>query len=356
VAKRLRFQEVLALLEKAYGKPRTAEHPEAPLLDHLIIGVLTQWVDRERAVRAFRATSESFLDLNEARVSPIAELTNVLHPFLGSKAEEAAVGLRTALQDVYDGTHGLDLEPLRGRDPDDLRKFVKGFPHMQGGPAAAVFQLALGTEKLALMPSEQRVLDRLKVLPQTSTANRARVLLEKQVKPPERLAFAWAVGSHAGAVCHARDPLCESCFMLPHCPAGEAFVKQREIDRKKEEARRAADEKRRRLAAEKAAREVARKAAAEAKKHAIAAAKAAKIAAAKAAAEKVIADRKAKIEAERAEKKAKVLAERAAKKAKIDAERAERKAKLEAERKAKAEAAKKDRERAAKAKKAAAKK
>jgi len=182
VAKRLRFPEVLSLLEKAYGKPRTADHPEAPLLDHLLIGVLTLWVDRERAVRALRALAESFLDLNEARVSPIAELTNVLHPFLGSKAEEAAVGLRTALQDVYDGTHGLDLEPLRGREPDDLRKFVRGFSHTQGGPAAAVFQLALGNDRLALMPSEHRVLDRLRVLPQVATPNRVRVVLEKTRK------------------------------------------------------------------------------------------------------------------------------------------------------------------------------
>ena len=87
MAKRLRLPEVVDLLEKAYGKPRTAEHPEAPLLDHLLVGVLTAWGDREKAGRALRALSESFLDLNEARVSPIAELTAVLHPFLGAKAD-----------------------------------------------------------------------------------------------------------------------------------------------------------------------------------------------------------------------------------------------------------------------------
>lgn len=322
MAKRLRLPEVVDLLEKAYGKPRTAEQPDAPLLDHLLVGVLTAWGDREKAGRALRALSESFLDLNEARVSPIAELTAVLHPFLGAKAEEAAHALRAALQDVYDGTHGLDLEPLRGRDPDDLKKFLKELPHTLGGPAAAVFQLALGTEHLALTVAEHRVLERLKVLPQSPNPQKVRVALEKQVKPADRLAFVWAVGSHAQAVCRAKDPACEGCALLEHCPVGEAEVKRREVERKKEEARRAVEEKKRKVAEEKAAREAQKKQALEDKKRKLAEEKAARIAAAKAAAEK-----KAKAEAE---KKAK---------AKAEAE-AQRKAKADAEKKAKAAAAK----------------
>jgi endonuclease III len=324
VAKRLKLGEALDALEKAYGKPRTAEHPDAPLLDHLLVGVLTAWVDRDRAVRALRALSESFLDLNEARVSPLAELQNVLHPFLGTKSEEAAEALRVALQDVYDGTHGLDLEPLRGREPEDLKKFLRDLPHMMGGPASAVFQLALGEDHLAMMVAVVRVLDRLRLLPHSATPHRVRLALEKQVKPPERLAFAWGLGSHAAALCFAKEPACERCMLLAHCSFGETEVKRRAIERKKDEARRAAEDKRRKIAEEKAAREAARKAAIEAKKKAIADAKAAKVAAAKAAAEKAAAEKKAKIEAE---KKAKAEAAKAAKAAKKEKERAAAKAK-----------------------------
>ena len=340
MAKRLKLAEALDALEKAYGKPRTAEHPEAPLLDHLLVGVLTAWVDRERAVRALRAVSESFLDLNEARVSPIAELDGVLRPFLGTKSEEAAHAVRIALQDVYDGTHGLDLEPLRGREPDDLKKFLKELPHTMGGPAGAIFQLALGDTHLGLMAAEARVLERLKLLPQSATPQKVRQALEKQVRPADRLKFAWGLVAHAHAVCAAKDPRCEACPLLANCPFGEAEVKRREVERKKEEARLAVEEKKRKLAEEKAAKEAAKKAAVEAKKKAVADAKLAKVAAAKAAAEKAVAERKAKAEAERL-----------AKKAKAEAERAEKAAKAEAERKAKADAARK----AEAAKKAAAK-
>src|SRR5438105_8612881 len=133
MAKRLKLPAVLEILEKRHGRPRTAERPEDPLLDHLLVGVLSMWVDRERAARAVRALSDSFLDLNEARVSPLHELTAVLEPVFGSgpgsHAAEAALAARNALQDVFDGTHGLDLEPLRGREPDDLKKFLKELPH-----------------------------------------------------------------------------------------------------------------------------------------------------------------------------------------------------------------------------------
>ncbi|HVG93536.1 MAG TPA: hypothetical protein VND21_03750 [Planctomycetota bacterium] len=333
MAKRLKLSEVVATLEKAYGKPRTAEHPESPLLDHLLVGVLSAWVDRERATRALRALSEAFLDLNEARVSPLEEVEGVLHGIVGAKAPEAASAVRTALQDVFDGTHGLDLEPLRGRDPEDLKKFLKELPHTQGGPAAAVFQLALGDARLGLMAAEVRVLDRLKVLPQSQNPQKVRTALEKLVKPADRLAFVWAIGSHASDVCFAKEPACERCLLLANCPFGEAEVKRREVERKKEEARRALEEKKRKADAEKAARIAARAAAAAAKKKAIEDAKAARIAAAKAAAEKKAREAKEKIEAA---KKAKIEAIKAAKAEAIKAAKAAKAAKAEAIRVAKA--------------------
>lgn len=327
MAKRPKLSEVIVAFEKLYGRPRTAEHLDAPLLDHLLVGVLSLWVDRERAARAVRVLSESFLDLNEARVSPLAELKAVLEPAMGAKSTEAAYAVRIALQDVYDGTHGLDLEPLRGREPDDLKKFLKELPHTMGGPAASIFQLALGDRHLALMAPEARVLDRLNLLPKTATAQKARVALEKQVKAADRLMFVWSIGSHAQAVCKAKDPLCETCVLLEGCRFGAEEVKRRIADRKKEEIRRQAEEKRRAEAAAKAARIAARAQAADLKKKALSDAKAARAAAivAKKAAEKaaIVAKKKAVEEA----RKAAIVA---AKKAAADAKKASADAKKKA--------------------------
>ena len=127
------------------GSPGRAEHPEAPLLDHLLVGVLSAWVDREKAGRASpcplrvvpRPERGARLPARRAhgRARAVARR---------ARRGEARDAARTALQDVYDGTHGLDLEPLRGREPDDLKKFLRELPHTMGGPAASIFQLALG--------------------------------------------------------------------------------------------------------------------------------------------------------------------------------------------------------------------
>ena len=51
-----------------------------------------------------------------------------------------------AMQDVWDGSHGLDLEPIRDALPEEQRTFIKHMPNIPGGPAALVFQIALGDQ------------------------------------------------------------------------------------------------------------------------------------------------------------------------------------------------------------------
>jgi hypothetical protein len=279
MAKRLKLPQAIEILSKHHGAARTAAKPEDPLLDHLLVGVLSAHVDAERAARAVRALSETFLDLNEARVSPLVEVASVLEPHLGDASHEAALEIRNALQDVFEGTHGLDLEPLRGREPEDQRKFLKELPHTAGGPGAAVFQLAVGEEKVALPPAEQRVLGRLALLPRSANPVSVRKSVERQVKPAERLRFAWALGSHAFFPCR-KVPVCEVCPVLPNCPHGEKEMKIRSLYRKKEDLKRAVEERRRQEVEAKRKRVEAKAAAALAKKKAAEDAKAERAAAA----------------------------------------------------------------------------
>jgi hypothetical protein len=320
MAKRLKLPQAVEVLAKHHGAPRTAAKPEDPLLDHLLVGVLTAHVDGDRAARAVRALSDAFVDLNEARVSPLVELASVLEPQLGQAAHEAALDVRNALQDVFEGTHGLDLEPLRGREPEDQRKFLKELPHTPGGPAAAVFQLAVGEEKLALPPAEQRVLGRLALLPRSANPVNLRKGVERQVKPAERLRFAWAIGAHAHFPCR-KVPVCEVCPVLPNCPHGEKEMKLRSLHRKKEDAKRAIEERRRQEADAKRRRIEERAAAAAAKKKAADDAKAARAA---------LAERRKKETADKARKAAEERAAKAKAKAKAAAEKARAAAKAKA--------------------------
>lgn len=314
--------EAIAVMERLGGPPIHAARPEDPLLDHLLVGVLGLRTGAEKAREGIRALCAVFHDLNEARVSGLTELAEALEPFTGAEqARAAANDLRTALQDVYDGTHGLDLEPLRGRDPEDQRAFLKDLPNTPGGPASLVFQLALGEQRLALGPREQQALRRLHLLPGATGPARLRAAMEKVVPAGKRALFAWGVGACGRLFEKDFDPQHPYCRLLVSCRARELVERERE--RKKEELRRKAEEKRRRIEEEKRRRL------------------------------ELIAQKKREAEEARRAARAKVEEERraraAAREAKAAAALAKRKAAREA-REAAAKAAKAKREAAAKAK------
>ncbi|MGE0193012.1 MAG: hypothetical protein AB7T63_13330 [Planctomycetota bacterium] len=353
--------EVLDVLEGIFGAPPQPERLEDPLLDHLLVAVLTPHMGQPAARDALRAISGAFLDLNEIRVCGLAEIEPFLAAVPAASRRQAAWDLRMALQDVYDGTHGLDLEPLRGRSPEDMRKFLKALPNIHGGAAALLFQAAAGDDMLAFGVLEEHLLTRLGMLPRASSRDRVRAALERQVKAKDRRRFAWLCGAAAHLYEVDFDPKHPFCELLVRVNAKELAV--REAERKREEARRLAEEKKRLAEEEKKRkaeeRERAKAERERARKEALAKRKAAadaKVAAKKAAEDKKRADAKAAAEAKKAAAKAAAEAKRAAAKAAAEAKKAAEKAKKEAAKKAaaaKQEAAKKA---AAAAKKAAAKK
>lgn len=236
--------EVLAVLESQFGAPASTGVDEDPLLDHLLVAVLAPHTTEAKARQAVRAASEAFLDFNDLRVSPLAQIEAVIEPFVtAERRRQAAYDLRMALQDVYDSTHGLDLEPLRDRTPEAQRKFCKHLPAIHGGAAALIYQIALGDGTLAFGPGEEHLLTRFGLLPRAANRARQRAALERQIKPAERRRFAWLAG--AGAHLYERDfdPAHPFCQLLVRAKAKELVI--REQERKREEARRKAEEKKR---------------------------------------------------------------------------------------------------------------
>jgi hypothetical protein len=338
------LEQVLTTLESLYGLPQHAERPDDPLLDHLLVGVLSTHAGASKAREALRTLTGSYLDLNELRVSPKSEIEHALAPFVpAERLPQAAWDLRMTLQDVFDGTHGLDLEPLRGRDPEDLKHFLTKLPNIPGGPAAMVLQLAVGEKHLVLGPLETHLLERFGMLPRAATPHRVRVAVEKLVKPGDRLRFAWVTGAaaHLFEKDAELDPQHPFVRLLIDARAKELADRER---RKKDEAiRKKAEEKRLAVEATKRARLEAiaqkKRAAEDKKKAAQDAAKKKREDAAKAASAKKAAEKARQLDA----KKKKVEAARAAAQAKKTAEKAKRdaaaKAKREAAEKAKREAA-----------------
>jgi endonuclease III len=297
---------------------------EATLLEQGMLAILVRHLPQDKAENAIVTLRKAYPDWNELRVAQVQEISAQLLG-KGRKASRsellatipAARDVREYLQEVFQKTHGLELEILK-EDPAGAGKLVQQMPFT--GLAAGSYLMWLAANKdLPVHGALVRVLDRLGLISRTASMKKAREVIDPLVGDIDPLTFVTAFGEIADRWCDARKPLCHVCVLVSECTYGKkAFQEwktqqvrleaQRVKDEarqaalmKKEEARRAREEARAaKLAAveaKKREKERQKKEAQEAKRKAIEAAAAARAAAQKkkaALAEKIAAEKAAK--------------------------------------------------------------
>lgn len=92
---------------KASYKPFTA-NTSRQLLDQVMIACCLENAPADVAEKAFNRLIESFFDLNEIRVTTVAELAETLHDL--PDPAHAALSLRRVLQGVFESTYNFSLE------------------------------------------------------------------------------------------------------------------------------------------------------------------------------------------------------------------------------------------------------
>lgn len=330
--------QVVKVLEKIKPRwPLPSPVEELNLLEHGMLAVLLRHIDQRKAVDAIGRLRKGYPDWNEMRVAQIQEVAAQMLGLGRRGARDdvahylaAARDVREYLQEVYQKTHGLELEFLR-EDLSASSKLVQQMPHT--GLAAGGFLLWLaGDRQLPVHAAMVRVLDRLGLVSRAGLAKKARDVVGPLVPDGDELRFVQIVGEIADRWCDARKPICWDCPLREECPFGKKVAQDHKVQMERQEAQRKRDEakrlafekkeleKRRReqeRLAKKAAIETAkqekaraRQSAIDAKKRAIEEAKQKRLA--EIAKKKALAE-KAKVEAA---KKAALKAKAAAKKAK----------------------------------------
>jgi len=342
------------------------EHPlpdaldEANLLEQGLYAILLRRLTPTQAKDTVVRLRNAYKDWNELRICQAQEING--HLELGSKGMLAAAQTREYLQEVFQRSHGMELEFLRD-DAQGAQRFVSILPFIGMGTAHYLLWLASKGE-LPVTPALMRVLDRVGLVARTASPKKARAAIEPIVPEGKELEFAVRFGEVASRWCDARKPLCHQCVLVDDCKHGkkafrdwkiaqERLEQQRAreaarlaiLQKKEDEKRRKEEERRKKreaIEADKRAREAARLAKIVLRKKAEAAAKAAKL--------KAAADAKAKAEAERVRKQKELEQKKLA--AIAERKKQEELRRKDAERK-KAEAKKAAEKRVAEAKKAA---
>jgi endonuclease III len=261
-------EQLTKLLKKITPRAALPKPAEGfSLLEHGLFCVFARHVPHERAEVFVTTLRKSYPEWNEMRVAQTDEIAGFLKGGRATRERlrgvwEPAREAREYLQEIFQKTHAMDLEFLRG-DVAGGAKMLAQMPVL--GTAATCRILALaGDQKIPAHPALVRVLERTGIV-NKGNLKKARDL-EDYLPASEGTAVLERVGEVADRWCHAKSPACHECPLVDECPFGKkAFQEWKvqqaraEAQRAREEARRAALEKKERERLEREAARLAKK-------------------------------------------------------------------------------------------------
>ena len=147
--KKLAAPEVVQSPEDGQSLPPRATHPLLAPFDHeafepfvgeLVYSILLWNNSTAGAAETFARLTDSFVDLNELRVSLAAEVAESLGEHDGLN-QERALRLLASLNDIFERFHAVSLANLGNlskRDAEHLLNNIEGCPHFAANRVAAV--------------------------------------------------------------------------------------------------------------------------------------------------------------------------------------------------------------------------
>ena len=113
--------------------------------------------------------------------------------------------------------------PLNGAPPPGSGAPAASLPGVGPKTAACVLLFSLGRPALPVDTHIHRVAKRLGLVPEKSSAEQARDLLEPMLEPEQIYPFHIQLIKHGRRTCTARRPECPSCPLRQRCPSATTF-------------------------------------------------------------------------------------------------------------------------------------
>jgi endonuclease III len=317
-------QKLLKKISPRTPLPRPLK--EGTLLEQGMLVVLLRHMGQDKAESVLSKLRKAYPDWNEMRVAQAQEIAaRIVNGTRHATRDECAPWIaasraaREWLQEVYQKTHGFDLEFMKD-DAVAAGKLVTQMPFL-GLPGGGYLLWLASGKQLPVHNALVRVLDRLGLISRTASAKKARDVIEPLVPEGEDLAFTTGFGEIADLWCLPTKPICWECVLVEDCPFGKKTFAEYKVSQATLEVQRQTEAARRAIIEKKEAAKRAREDARNAKKAAIEAAKQArereKLARIEARRKDVELRAKKKVEAE--QKRAQAAAALAARKAAAEA-------------------------------------
>lgn len=262
-------EQLTKLLKKITPRATLPKPAEGfSLLEHGLLCVFARHVPQEKAESFVVTLRKSYPEWNEMRVAQTDEIAGFLKGGRATRDRlrgvwEPAREARDYLQEIFQKTHAMDLEFLRG----DIAGGAKMLAHMPVLGTAATCQILglAGDLRVPAHPALVRMLERTGIVGK-GNLKKAKDL-DDYMPAGDGSALLDRVGEVADRWCHAKSPACHECPLVDDCPFGKkAFQEWKvqqaraEAHRQREEARRSALEKKEKERLDREAARLAKKA------------------------------------------------------------------------------------------------
>lgn len=208
-----KIRKILALLNKAYGRPRQFRRTEP--VGELIRTVLSQNTSDSNSLKAFAVLKNSFKSWDTLLKKKTAEIARLIkHAGL---ANIKAKRIKNILEEIKKREGKIDLSCLKGLEIDVSLDYLKSLKGVGPKTAACVMLFSFGSPVMPVDTHIFRVTKRLGLINKGLDIEKAHKALTAMV--PRGLIYDFHLGiiEHGRRTCKAQNPRCGRCVVYSFC-------------------------------------------------------------------------------------------------------------------------------------------
>ncbi|HET6770092.1 MAG TPA: endonuclease III [Actinomycetota bacterium] len=215
-----RIREIHRRLKRAHGPldpPRRLDP-----LEELVLTILSQNTNdanRDRAYESMRRRYRTWNALSRAKVQDLVDTIRV-----GGLANRKAPRIIETLREIRAREGGFDLSWMHDAPDEAVTEYLLSLTGVGPKTAACVLAFSLGRAVIPVDTHVHRVATRLALIPATTSAERAHLVLQELIPPRLRVPLHVGLIRHGRSICRAGRPLCEACVLQEICPSAPHFL------------------------------------------------------------------------------------------------------------------------------------
>ena len=215
-----RIRAVHSRLRKAQGE--FVPKPPRPILDELVLTVLSQATSDINSGRAFEGLQARFSSWDEVLSAPTIEVADSIRA--GGIADVKAARIQAILADIEAREGAVSLDRLAGLTDEEVEAYLCSLPGVGPKTAACVLVFSMGRPAFPIDTHVHRIVKRLGWIGPKDNAEVTHRELAPRVPAEIRYSLHMALIEHGRRICKAQRPRCTECVLLDMCDAGPRLL------------------------------------------------------------------------------------------------------------------------------------